>query len=245
LGSRSDRARLAIFAFLGLFAAVGHTASASAEEPGDIEGTVHIARLKVGSSVSGYGDVVVYLEDAPNTGGLPRGPFQIEQTHKSFVPPLLIVPRGASVAFPNNDEFSHNVFSVTPRNSFDLGLYAVGVGKAVTLEAPGVVSIYCNVHPQMVAHVIVVTNAFYAQPKPDGSFALKGVPPGRYRLAVWFARGQPFSHEVAVEAGRTAALRIDLREVRAPGRHLDKVGLPYVSYSSAGRERRRQGLAKE
>jgi plastocyanin len=147
-------------------------AYARAEEVGDIKGTVHIARLKVGSVFSGFDEVVVYLEDAPNTGGLPRGPFQMEQAHKSFIPSLLIVPEGSSVAFPNNDEFSHNVFSVSPKNSFDLGLYGAGTGKAVTFESPGVVVIYCNVHPQMIAHVIVVSNAFFAHPKPDGSFVV-------------------------------------------------------------------------
>jgi plastocyanin len=218
---------------------------AFAADEGSITGAVKIVRLKVASAVSGFGDVLVYLEDAPNVGGLPRGPFQMEQSHKTFTPKLLVVPQGASVSFPNNDFFGHNVFSVTPGDSFDLGLYDAGMSKSVTFEKPGVVSIYCNVHPQMVARVIVVSNAFYTHPGSDGTFAFKGLPPGLYHLAVWFAFGQALRQEVHVEGGRETALRIDLREIRAPDRHLDKVGMPYVSYSSAGRQRRHLGLAKK
>src|SRR5262249_8890743 len=131
-------------------AAVAPAPPASAGE-GSIAGVVRITRLKVASEVRGFDEVLVYLEDAPNTGGLPRGPFQIDQKQKAFRPKLLVVPAGATVAFPNEDEFTHNVFSVTPGDSFDLGTYATGTSKAVTLDHAAVVSIFCNVHPQMVA----------------------------------------------------------------------------------------------
>jgi plastocyanin len=242
LASRSDhRRRCALALALGAGLAI-QARTAAGEAPGGLAGSIKVVRLKVGSGAFSFDNVLVYLEDAPRTGGLPRGPFQIEQSEKHFRPRLLVVPKGASVAFPNNDEFSHNVFSTTPGNSFDLGLYRPGSSKSEALDNPGVVSIYCNVHPQMVAHILVVTNAFFMHPKSDGSFAFDGVPPGTYHLAVWFAEGPPLRREVVIEPGRTLEVKLELREYRGADRHLDKSGLPYGNYSAEGRTRRANGV---
>src|SRR5437899_663487 len=70
--------------------------------------------------------------------------------HKKFHPRLLAVPVGDAVAFPNQDPIFHNVFSVSGENRFDLGLYRRGKSKEKTFEKPGLVRVYCNIHPQMV-----------------------------------------------------------------------------------------------
>jgi len=65
-----------------------------------------------------------------------------------------------------------------------VGLYGPGPGKDVVMRAPGVVRIYCNVHPQMAAFVIVTPTSLAARVKPDGSFEITGVPAGAYELKV-------------------------------------------------------------
>jgi hypothetical protein len=47
----------------------------------------------------------------------------IDQKNKSFAPGWAVIRRGTTVAFPNHDNIYHNVFSHSPGNSFDLGLY--------------------------------------------------------------------------------------------------------------------------
>ena len=134
-------------------------------------------------------DAVLYLE-APAAVTTAARPVTVEIaiTDKTYAPHVVVVPLGSTVRFPNHDPFNHNVFSVSEPNSFDLGLYGRGEAKSYTFAHPGLVRVYCNVHPRMVAYVLVMENRYYAQPASDGSFAIDNVPAGRYRLHVWHER---------------------------------------------------------
>ena len=134
-------------------------------------------------------DAVLYLE-APATVATAgkAATVEIAITDKTYAPHVVVVPVGSTVRFPNHDPFDHNVFSVSEPNSFDLGLYGRGEAKSYTFANPGLVRVYCNVHPRMVAYVLVMANRYYAQPASDGSFVIDNVPAGRYRLHVWHER---------------------------------------------------------
>jgi len=134
-------------------------------------------------------DAVLYLETpaAVTTAARPVT-VEIAITDKTYAPHVVVVPLGSTVRFPNHDPFNHNVFSASEPNSFDLGLYGRGEAKSNTFAHPGLVRVYCNVHPRMVAYVLVMENRYYAQPANDGSFAIDNVPAGRYRLHVWHER---------------------------------------------------------
>src|SRR3989442_13471333 len=133
------------------------------------------------------GDAVLYLE---RSAAAPVKPVTVEIaiTDKTYAPHVVVVPVGSTVRFPNHDPFNHNVFSVSEPNQFDLGLYGRGDAKSHTFTNPGLVRVYCNVHPRMVAYVLVMENRYYAQPGNDGSFTIDNVPAGRYRLHVWHER---------------------------------------------------------
>jgi plastocyanin len=134
-------------------------------------------------------DAVLYLE-SPAVVATAATPATVEIaiTDKTYAPHVVVVPVGSTVRFPNHDPFSHNVFSVSEPNGFDLGLYGRGEAKSYTFDHPGLVRVYCNVHPRMVAYVWVMANRYYAQPASDGSFTIEDVPAGRYRLHVWHER---------------------------------------------------------
>src|SRR5258706_6432699 len=134
-------------------------------------------------------NAVLYLETPASVTTAARPiTLEIAITDKTYAPHVVVVPLGSTVRFPNHDPFNHNVFSVSEPNSFDLGLYGRGETKGYTFEHPGLVRVYCNVHPRMVAYVLVMENRYYAQPANDGSFAIDDVPAGRYRLHVWHDR---------------------------------------------------------
>lgn len=134
-------------------------------------------------------DAVLYLE-APATVATAAKPVTVDIaiTDKTYAPHVVVVPVGSTVRFPNHDPFNHNVFSVSDPNSFDLGLYGRGDAKGHTFDHAGLVRVYCNVHPRMVAYVLVMENRYYAQPGNDGTFRIDNVPAGRYRLHVWHER---------------------------------------------------------
>jgi plastocyanin len=184
------------------------------------------------------GDAVLYLEGAP-LAGAPAKPAtaEIAITDKAYAPHVLVVATGATVRFPNHDPFNHNVFSVSERNQFDLGLYGRGEAKSHTFAQPGLVRVYCNVHPRMVAYVVVMANRYYAQPSADGSFAIDNVPPGRYRLHVWHERiPTEVIQDVSAGAEVNGSLQIPLnaRGYRWEP-HRNKYGRNYPT--NAGRER--------
>src|SRR4029450_13835420 len=143
---------------------------------------------------------------------LPAPPVRREITtaEKQFSPHVLVVPVGSTVSFPNHDPFNHNVFSLSEENPFDLGLYGRDEGGSVGLGRPGGVRVYCNVHAQMSALVVVRDTPWYAQPASDGSFTIEAVPPGRYTLHAWHERSPDLTRELTVPAAGTADLELQL-----------------------------------
>jgi plastocyanin len=151
---------------------------------------------------------------------------------KQFVPRMVVLGLGSSVTFPNHDPFNHNVFSLSPEGSFDLGLYGRGQAKSATFNRPGIVRVYCNVHAQMRGLVLVLESALHTQPGGDGSFQLDGVPPGNYTLHAWHERGGESTQPLKVTGRALApvAITLDARGYRLV-QHKDKNGQSYSDRS--------------
>src|SRR5436190_19453078 len=105
---------------------------------------------EISRPVDEYGELVVFLE-----GNLPgeEKPIRAElvQQNRRFEPQMLIIPVGSSVFFPNSDPIFHNVFSLSSVWKFDLGYYPAGQTRVVKFDSPGVVQVYCHLHPNMYA----------------------------------------------------------------------------------------------
>ncbi len=115
----------------------------------------------------------------------------LRQRNKAFEPHLLAITKGSTVEFPNLDPWFHNVFSLFNGKKFDLGLYEAGTTRAVHFDREGVSYIFCNIHPEMSAVVVVVSSPYYEVAAKNGEFSIAGVPPGRYVLHVWSENSLP------------------------------------------------------
>jgi plastocyanin len=188
-----------------------------------LSGTV-TARVRQGVTAA---TAVVYAEPLDGSAPVrPAPPAAIEQREKTFTPRVLAVPVGTEVRFPNSDGIFHNVFSLSSGNAFDLGLYRSGASKSRTLTTPGLVRVFCNIHPQMTAVVIAVPTPWVAVAGAGGTFRLE-LPAGRYRLTALSERAAAVTAEVTV-SGTTAAPALTLDEsgfTAVP--HADKFGKPY------------------
>jgi plastocyanin len=149
-------------------------------------------------------NVVVSIKDAPVAPDLPQTRTAISQRDESFVPRVAAVTRGSTVEFPNLDAYFHNVFSLSRGASFDLGRYPKGESRARTFPRPGLVKVFCHLHSEMSATIVVFDHPFYAVPAVDGSFFITDVPAGRYRLAAWHERIGENISPIDVKAGATA-----------------------------------------
>jgi plastocyanin len=173
------------------------------------------------------GQAVVWLE-APAASPVPPARAEIGTSDKEFSPHVIVVPVGSTVAFPNHDPFNHNVFSLSEENPFDLGLYSRGETREARFTRPGIVRVYCNVHAQMSAIIVVRDNPWYAQPSGDGAFTLPSVPPGRYQLHAWHERAPELTQEVDVTSEGVAGLALELNARGYQFKpHLNKFGQPY------------------
>ncbi|HTT21031.1 MAG TPA: carboxypeptidase regulatory-like domain-containing protein [Candidatus Sulfotelmatobacter sp.] len=161
--------------------------------------------------VNEYSDMVVFLEgELPDAGSPIRA--ELIQRNQRFEPQLLVIPVGSTVSFPNADPIYHNVFSLSGAKRFDLGYYPEGHTRTIQFDLPGVVQIYCHLHPNMYAAVVVTPNEWYTRPAGDGSFALSRVPPGDYRLVVWHMHAGFFRKEVHVNANSPTNVDVAIPE---------------------------------
>ncbi len=179
---------------------------------GSITGTVTIK----GNVELGVINAVVWVEGVPHDL-IPKERWKVKQGAQmaqkdtAFVPHVLPVVVGTTVAFPNDDPIFHNVFSASPVHKFDLGLYPQGKSRSTRFDRPGIVQIGCNVHAQMSAYVVVLDEPYFVVPNGRGVYELTGLPLGRYTIKVWhpdFASvSQPFTLE---RDGQVLTLDFDL-----------------------------------
>ncbi len=200
-----------------------------AQQVGRVEGTVVLAanlsnrkpRVRLDAlygapaaprrAVNELTNVVVYLEAVKSPyPARPRTPRVVRQIHEAFVPRVLPVLVGDTVRFPNEDPFFHTVFSLSKARTFDLGRYATGDSKSVAFDRPGVVQVFCHIHSDMRATVLVLENPYYVSVDSTGRFALPDVPPGEYRLLAWHERIQPAVRQIRVEPGATRTVHFEI-----------------------------------
>jgi hypothetical protein len=171
--------------------------------------------------------VVVFLEGPGRPASpLPR-PARISQRDRRFEPPVLVVTTGSTVAFPNDDVVFHNVFSLSRSNPFDLGTFGKGLSRERTLGTAGLVKVHCNIHPDMIAHVLVLDTALAAVTDRDGRWLLTDVPDGDYTLRVWQALADERRQPLVVRDGRRHELALEVRETKPRVQHHNKHGRTY------------------
>lgn len=203
-------------------ALVAMTALAHADAPGaTVSGTIKVSRPKDVPE----GRVLVYLvgfdEKAPST------PVVVKQSGKTFVPDLAAVTAGGTVSFPNGDAFLHNVFSPTSDRTFDLGSFGKGEARSRTFPKRGVIDIYCNIHPEMSATLVILPNTKFAFVDGTGHFKLEHVPPGKWTIFAFSRRAaKPVSAQIEV-GNQPLTIDLALEEQQKAFTHPNKYGETY------------------
>jgi plastocyanin len=145
--------------------------------------------------------VAVYLDNNPRLRSEPATAI-LKQQDRRFLDETIVVPVGSTVSFPNLDPIFHNVFSLSRVRSFDLGNYRQNETRTVTFPKPGIVRVYCHLHPNMSASIVVTPNVWATKPAGDGQYRLTGVPAGEYSLVVWHKSAGFFRKTIHVDEGQ-------------------------------------------
>ena len=184
--------------------------NAPASPAGSVTGTV--VALQKGKRVPAT-YVYVYLKPVKPVYGKAPGEgqkFAIHQKAKQFDPHVLVIPRGATVWFPNDDgNETHNVFS-NDEPHFDLGRANGKESRSLnqTFETENEFGVYCDIHQGMWAKVKVVDSPYIATVGADGKYALPNVAPGTYKVVAWAPSStEVLSEKITVTDGQTATAR--------------------------------------
>jgi plastocyanin len=184
---------------------------------GTISGNV---RGSDGSAVKAW----VYVENVP--GRMAQGKVaDMRQIDKQFSPRYLVVQKGTRVRFPNQDSIYHNVFSHSKGNEFDLGSFRRGDPQnGVAFSTPGVVEVYCGIHSNMHATIVVVPSGLFVQVDAEGAFQLVGVPQGPRRIVAVGLGLEPEAITVNVDQRPKAGLMFKMRAAKPQAQHYDYAG---------------------
>ena len=147
----------------------------------------------------------------------PAQPAQMAQAHLAFVPRVLPVLVGTTVAFPNRDTVYHSVFSFARQQRFEIGLYPPGESRLVTLDKPGLVKVFCNIHDQMFGAILVLPTPYFSTSTAQGTFTLSHVPTGDYTVQVWHERLYGESQSIRVADQGTTTIPLILGPKRRDG----------------------------
>ncbi len=133
---------------------------------------------------------------------------QMAQKGYQFSPGLLVVQTGTTVEFPNKDDDYHNVFSYAKTKRFDLGRYKKEEKPAAQkFEKPGVIKLYCEIHEHMRGTILIVDSPYFTKSKPDGTFRLENLPPGKYELKAWIDEKKIYSKPIELKGDETVQVQ--------------------------------------
>lgn len=123
----------------------------------------------------------------PEQAATPPTPVKaiMDQVDLTFVPDVLVIPVRSTVQFPNSDAVSHQVYSFSPARQFQLPLYRGKPYPPVQFDQPGVVTLGCNIHDNMLGYIVVTAAQFFGRADQRGEWVAQDLPAGRFRVHVW------------------------------------------------------------
>jgi len=150
--------------------------------------------------------------------------MSMNQRDKAFIPNVLPVHVGTRVTFPNQDDTQHHVFSFSRPKQFEMRLNAGSIGEGILFDVPGIVTVGCNIHDNMVGHIYVSSTPLFAASDEQGLAQFSDLAPGTYTLKLWHqrmnGREDNFSQTVTIlaDVDRRADAQIRLKPQRSDRR---------------------------
>ena len=162
----------------------------------------------------GLQNAFVYVKDTLSgyTFDVPPAAVTLDQKGCRYEPRVFGVQVGQGVDIVNSDATLHNVHALPLINSeFNKGQPVKGSHMTQVFTAPEVmVHFKCDVHRWMTAYGGVMTHPFFAVTAADGTFSIKGLPPGTYELAVWHEKLGTTSTTVTIGASQAQTANFTL-----------------------------------
>ena len=143
--------------------------------------------------------------DVKESYAVPAEPAMIDQKGCRYRPHVLGIQAGQKLQIKSSDPFLHNAHYVGKVNGEDnLAMTRAGVRPKKFEAEEGMLKFKCDVHPFMGAWIGVMRHPFFATTGEDGTFTIKGVPPGEYDLVMHHEKQSGDQRvKVKVETGKS------------------------------------------
>jgi len=160
-------------------------------------------------------DVVVSVKS-----GLPKGkwemptePAKLDQVGCVYTPHVVLMRTRQKLVVKNSDETMHNVHFLSRKNrEKNFSQAKQGMEKTIKdLRRPEKIRVVCDIHPWMGAYICLFDQPFFTKTGKEGTYELKGLPPGKYKIEAWTERLKSQVKEVEVKAGATAELNFTFK----------------------------------
>ncbi len=164
---------------------------------------------KVEATPAKYLDETVVSVEGAKPGAAPRS-LVMDQRNLKFIPHVLAVAKGDTVKFENHDGVAHNVYS-PDGDAYNLGTFKTNEERSHTFGQEGAYTQLCSIHPEMLGYVFVAPSSYAAAVDAKGHYAIKDVPPGSYKVAVWNSHLKAAPKPVTVTAGKTSEVDFQVK----------------------------------
>lgn len=139
------------------------------------------------------------LDFTPELSPTPRA--IMNQMEKTFVPKVLPITKGSTVEFLNSDTEVHNIFSMTPRATFNIGRRQPGKSVPQLIDKVGVVDLKCDIHCGMNAAILSLDTPFFTKVNANGNYEVDGLPDGNYRIQMYHFSLGMVEDKISIKGG--------------------------------------------
>jgi len=118
---------------------------------------------------------------------VPATAVTLDQNGCQYKPHVIGVMTGQNIDIKTSDQTNHNIHPMPKINQeFNESQPPGAEDKMKSFPREEVmIPVKCNVHPWMRSYIGVVSHPFFAVTGDDGTFTIKGLPPGTYTIEVW------------------------------------------------------------
>lgn len=163
-------------------------------------------------------NVFVYVKEGTVEGGKKIGDYawstpttavQLDQKGCHYTPHVIGVQTNQKISITNSDQTQHNIHP-TPKNNPEWNQTQANGAPPIEKSfnrAETLIPVKCNQHPWMKAYIGVMKTPFFAVSATNGSYEIKGLPPGTYTVVAWReggAQGTEKTMQVTVAANGSA-----------------------------------------
>ena len=152
----------------------------------------------------GVANVVIMVKVEGAMAKPAEKPLLLDQKTCRFEPHVSVITAGTVVEFLNTDTVSHNVHTYAKKNEPMNKTIPAGSKEVQKLDLADQVELKCDIHPWMNGWIVVTDTPHFAVTKPDGSFAVEGVPAGTHKVEFWHETLGRGTGEVVVKEDGTA-----------------------------------------